>query len=120
MQAVEIYQVGNLEVTKVKPENDGFQDQNIMTILLQNLFQNTTVDGSEIRRGKPVDMGKYPIIYRVSYMSGGDRWNSFITAFQGWQSCRNWKHGKSNLVPRRRVFLMRKLPRKSQMSWRWL
>ena len=49
MQAVEIYQARNLEVTKVKPENDGFQDQNIMTILFHDLFQNTTVDGSEIR-----------------------------------------------------------------------
>ena len=37
---------------------------------LKDFFCNTiqnTVDGSEIRRS-PVEYGKYPIIYRVSYM----------------------------------------------------
>ena len=33
-----------------------------------------TVDGSEIRRS-PVDMVVHPIIYRVSYMSGGWEWD---------------------------------------------
>ena len=33
-------------------------------------MENDTVDGSEIRRS-PVDLVKYPVIYRVSYMLGG-------------------------------------------------